>query len=234
MQALLSLYYQCCYQGHWRELNEVLKYSLTNPPRKKLLMKCVKGGHQYCIADKAIKEAIKNLNKVNILSVKYNNFEVLYADVRNAIGMIKGIGDLTIYDTALRLGFIMFPIVLPGEYIYLARGAKRGAEKLLGKTVHFREHISIFTPYFGNLSNHFIEDFLCVMEDFLCMGGEMTGNLIPPAICQCRCALELKGQHPKSSNQKGSCFCSRISNETGEFKDKYIDNGELTNNILLQ
>ena len=120
MQKLLSLYYQCCYQGHWRELNEVLKFSLTNPSpsQQKLLGKCVKGGHQYCIAEKVIRSAIRKLNSAKILSTKYNNFEVLYDDVRKTIGKIKGIGDLTIYDTALRIGFIMFPIVLPEEYVF--------------------------------------------------------------------------------------------------------------------
>ncbi len=231
MQNLLSLYYQCCYQGHWRELNEVLKYSLTNPSKKQLLRQCVKGGHQYCISKRAINNAVKKLNNAKILSTKYNNFEVLYNDVRNAIGKIKGIGDLTIYDTALRLGFIMFPIVLPEEYIYLARGAKRGAENLLGKAVHYREHFSIFTPYFGNLSSHFIEDFLCIMDEFLsnANGGVVVGKALPPAMCQCRCATDLNGQQSIGAIGNCSCFCSRIKNEIGEFKEEYIDNGKHTN-----
>ena len=230
MQKLLSVYYQCCYQGHWNELNRVLNYTFAKPSDEEgILHKCVKGAHQYCISKAAINNAVKNLKKARILSTKYNNFEVLYDDVRNAIANIKGIGDLTVYDTALRLGFIMFPIVLPNEYIYLARGAKRGAEKLLGKAVHYREHISIFMPYFGNLSPHFIEDFLCVMEDFLCTGGVIGGNALPPIICQCGCAVELKDHQSVSSTHNCSCFCSRINNEKGELKEEYLDNGEQTN-----
>ena len=225
MQELLSVYYQCCYQGHWRELNKLLDFSLTKPSHQQLLEKCVKGGHQYCISKDSIDKAVEKLKKAKILSIKYNNFEVLYDDVKNAIGNIKGIGDLTVYDTALRLGFIMFPIVLPREYVYLARGAKRGAENLLGKAVHYREHISIFAPYFGNLSSHFIEDFLCIMEDFLCIGGVSTGKALPPAICLCKCALEMKGQLSLSSIQNHSCFCSRLSNENGVLKEQYMDNG---------
>ena len=231
MQKLLSLYYQCCFHGHWNELNNVLKFKLSHSSKKKaLLAMCVKGAHQYCISKQSIKDAVIILTKAKILSTKYNNFEVLYDDVKNAIGNIKGIGDLTIYDTALRIGFIMYPIVLPNEYVYLARGAKRGAENLLGKTVHYREHISIFAPYFGNLSSHFVEDFLCVMEDFLSKGGVVSGKPLPPAICQCRCALELNGQQSITSIHNCSCFCSRIINESGEIIEKYLDNGEHINN----
>jgi len=231
MQELLSLYYQCCYQGHWRELNEVLKYSLTRPSQQTLLQKCVKGGHQYCIANASISQAVINLQNAGILTKKYADFEALYDDVRKIIGNISGIGDLTIYDTALRIGFIMFPIVLPQNYVYLARGAMRGAKKILGTNkLKYREQASVFSPYFGNLSSHFVEDFLCIMEDFLCKGGVVAGKPLPPAICQCNCATELRGQQPVSSSQNCSCFCSRLSNEKGEYKEEYIDNGEQINN----
>ena len=49
--------------------------------------------------------------------------------------------------------------------MYLAAGAKNGAEALLGKKgLRFREPTKLFEPSFGSLPSIFIEDMLCIYE----------------------------------------------------------------------
>ena len=227
MQKLLSTYYQCCYRGHWNELSRVLNYSLQTPPpaEKDILYMCVRGAHQYCIKSVAIKDAVDALYNAKVLHTKYIDFEALYDDIRSLLISISGIGNLTIYDTALRIGFIMNPIVLPRQYVYLACGAMRGAENLLNAkgALNYREPAYLFSPCFGNLSSHFVEDFLCVMEDFLCNGK--TQGAIPPAGCLCSCAKNLQQSQTNCVVPQDSCCCMRICNEKGELKDKYLDDG---------
>ena len=78
---------------------------------------------------------------------------------------IKGIGPLTCYDTAQRIGakIRLFP-----EHIYLHAGTKTGAEKLLGKRlkVKFINKTDLPNPFHNaNLTNAEIEDILCIYKD---------------------------------------------------------------------
>lgn len=235
MQRLLSIYYQCCYQGHWKELTDLLQFKLSKPPSQNLLYRCVKGGHQYCIANSAIQNAVDALQKSGILSKKYADFETLYEDVSKLLSPISGIGDLTIYDTALRIGFIQYPAIFPREYVYLARGAKTGAENLLGIKVAYREPISLFAQYFGNMSSHFVEDFLCVLKDFLVINGVKKGNIPPhPSICGCACSQSLAGKISqcgcsKSMPSKTCGCCVRHDRQMEDIDKENSDNGEKYN-----
>ena len=64
MQRLLSIYFKCCYRGHWNELCSVLDYFLQAPTPSNVdkLKVCVKGAHQYCISNAAINSAVTALN----------------------------------------------------------------------------------------------------------------------------------------------------------------------------
>jgi len=78
---------------------------------------------------------------------------------------VKGVGELTIYDTANRIGA---HLGLKPEHIYLHAGTKKGAEKLLGhriKAKHINAHD--LPPAFQNkaLSNAALEDILCIYKD---------------------------------------------------------------------
>ena len=234
MQRLLSIYFKCCYRGHWNELCSVLDYFLQAPTPSNVdkLKVCVKGAHQYCISNAAINSAVTALNNAGVLYKKYIDFEALYDDVRSIIGGIKGIGDLTIYDTALRIGFTMYPMVLPCRYVYLARGSKAGATKLLNPItpLNYREPACLFAPYFGNMSSHFIEDFLCVLKDYIYPFGAIPKTVtIPPysPYCKCTCSQNLRDKVDGccSSSNKSVCgsFCPRICDVNGNLDKEYLD-----------
>ena len=234
MQKLLSVYYQCCYKGHWRELNEVLNFKIANPSNEKgLLNKCVKGAHQRRLTSNTVDLAVNALYQARILHKTYIDFEAMYDEIRPLLTNIVGIGDLTVYDTALRIGFVMFPILLPQQYVYLARGAMDGAVKLLNapNQLKYREPSSRFAPYFGNLSSHFVEDFLCVMKKYLVAGGVNHKIPLPPdaSECGCLCAERVRNTHSGKADSvcsKDNCcgFCKRICNDKGEMNEDYIEN----------
>lgn len=122
-------------------------------------------------------------------------FEDILAELkRNAI---KGIGPLTLYDTATMLAFPK------GKYpakVYLHAGTAKGAKAIgvTGKEVDKQVFVNI-CPDFQILSAAQIEDFLCVYAPYLlqdmdaiakiqkrasngCAGGGMSGGCRPPCL----------------------------------------------------
>lgn len=92
----------------------------------------------------------------------FKDFESLY-DYLRPKQKIKYIGDITIYDAIFRLGLNIG--ILPHDYVYLHRGAMKGAKKLLNKrTLNFREPITKFPPQVQSL-DWLIEPFLCLKKD---------------------------------------------------------------------
>lgn len=84
-------------------------------------------------------------------------------------GKVDNVGDLWSYDTALRIGFKLriYPNV-----VYLQRGARVGARKLLGKKKIIGRYLSkdIFIeriPELNELECYEIEHFLCDFKDRL-------------------------------------------------------------------
>ncbi|MBR3433783.1 MAG: hypothetical protein IKH05_09625 [Bacteroidaceae bacterium] len=147
-----------------------------------VLRKCVRGvssrGHQYCISSSAIGKAVNNLLsgtfikngnvlpfvKGNTISEDFENFEELYDAVNNLINN-PGIGKVTIYDTARRIGHILDTPIYPQKYVYLpAKKVKNAASFIVGKEVENIEPLSLFYPHFGTLPPTFIEDILCVFS----------------------------------------------------------------------
>lgn len=163
------------------EMNDIREKYRNGVKIDEILNDCVcnRHGHQYCIPKNAVKEAVDALMKSvfvcgktskpfvlgNKLFNGFADFEQLYDFVNSVIGKISGIGPLTVYDTAKRIGHIFENPIYPKQYVYLAAGAMAGAIKLLNrKTLSFREPIIVFQPYFGTLSSIFIEDILCIYK----------------------------------------------------------------------
>ena len=167
------------------EMNEIRESYRNGASIEDVLNKCVcnRHGHQYCIATAAVEAAAKALKEASFVCSRmckvpfvdagkiysgFNDFEELYDFIKSVIGEIKGIGSLTVYDTAKRIGLLLDTPIYPKMYVYLAAGAKKGAESLLGKKdLHFREPIDYFKPHFGTLPSIFIEDMLCIFENEL-------------------------------------------------------------------
>ena len=124
MKQLIHYYNKYCI-GQFVEMNRCVDEYFYPKTKNGWLYLCVKGAHQYCIKIDAINRFITNLIGINInqlQSQKYCDFEDLYAHIARC--QVKGIGDLTLYDTALRIGHVMHPCIYPKQYVYLARGAK--------------------------------------------------------------------------------------------------------------
>ena len=109
----------------------------------------------------------------------YRTFEELYDWVESNIKKpIHGIGPLTTYDIALRLGFLYDEPLLPKEQVYIQAGAQTGIKALSADPAYsslFPERdwkvgaypIADFKAAFGDMESMFIEDFLCVFHSQL-------------------------------------------------------------------
>lgn len=118
--------------------------------------------------------------EVNDRKPVFVDFESLYEDVRKDLDSVGGIGDMTIYDTALRIGWNQEPRLIPEKYVYLHRGAMDGALALLklsrlsGKPyfsyegkLGYRVPITCFREDLQALGANHLEDFLCIFHQFL-------------------------------------------------------------------
>lgn len=127
------------------------------PNRKRL-------SHQRRITKSALVESQQRL--LGSLSVlrQAQSFEELHELVALLIRTIPGIGDLTIYDTSLRIGA---KLNLSPEHIFLHAGTRKGA-KQLGLNMS-REYLTLdeVPEQLRRLLPREIEDFLCIYKDQL-------------------------------------------------------------------
>jgi len=117
--------------------------------------------HQYRIPNSVLDEfAMLILRKGREIN-KVKTFDDLINIIQAC--KIKGVSELTIYDTAQRIG--VYLKVYPTK-IYLHRGTRVGAEKLLGKisgrTITKNDLPSAFQN--SNLTPSQIEDLLCIYK----------------------------------------------------------------------
>ncbi|MBO5703483.1 MAG: hypothetical protein J6R91_02765 [Bacteroidaceae bacterium] len=180
----------CC--SMVEEMNQILKdYKSKTKTINEILWDCVcvRHGHQYCISNDAVNAAVAALLESEVMLANLHqykpfvsgkqfvkgfvDFEELYDFVCSVIGKINGIGPLTVYDTAKRIGHLLTPAIYPKQYVYLAAGALEGAKMLLGdKKLKFREPIKRFEPYFGTLGSLYIEDILCIYKADFVLGSK--------------------------------------------------------------
>ena len=127
--------------------------------------------HQRRIREAILQTAKNNLLRVNLEYSK--TFSELHARVKKAIGYISGIGELTIYDTALRIGAYLR---LEPELIYLHAGVRYGVKALgLDHRLNTLER-SKLPKEFHLLKPHEIEDCLCIYKKEL--GGKRIGRKV--------------------------------------------------------
>lgn len=135
---------------------------------------CNRNRHQYCISQKAVDMAVEELMKEKDIlphSSFNQNFEVLYDRVKAAIGNIPGIGNSTLYDTCIRLGWTFDEEVKPSKYVYVHRDLVESAEAILGKkydTVKAADRPAILLEKFNNAEPEFKELNALEIENLLC------------------------------------------------------------------
>ncbi len=120
--------------------------------------------HQRRIPRKVLEAAKQQLTQSHKAIRRCNKFEQLFELVKRKIVTIKGIGELTLYDTTLRIG--AFLELFPSD-VYLHAGTRVGA-KALGLN-HRAKKLppSAFPPQLRSLKPHEIEDLLCIYKDSL-------------------------------------------------------------------
>lgn len=168
-------------------LNNVLKCRQYSKGKMspRLLENIIIGGHQhrlkhhakvnYPILKRNIRVALTNPFPILTPSKPYKDFVDLYDELKRRLypygKFIKGIGDLTLYDMALRIGYIMLPEpVLPDKKLYLFSGAFDGYCELqrcysslgLPSLIPGVYDMTLLSGVFGSLSSMFVEDLLCV------------------------------------------------------------------------
>ena len=88
-------------------------------------------------------------------------FHELWECVQSAIGDIRGVGELTVYDTAIRIGAFLR---LEPERVYLHAGTREGARSLsLGAGREWLE-IRELPVQFRQLKGRRLEDVLCIYK----------------------------------------------------------------------
>lgn len=116
-------------------------------------------GHQCRLTKKALKEAYRRLQRVDLRAC--TTFHQLFTEIEEQIGQITGIGPLMVYDTALRIGAFL---ELEPEKVYLHRGSRDGARAIgLGKGKDTLEVSELPRP-FHRLRPREIEDCLCIYK----------------------------------------------------------------------
>jgi len=96
------------------------------------------------------------------LSVKAADFAALHRLVEDQIGGIKGVGDLTVYDIAHRIGARFGKVP---ERVYLHAGTRIGARAFDISGASFDP--KILPQPFSRLAPSEIEDCLCIHKDEL-------------------------------------------------------------------
>ncbi len=130
---------------------------------------CRRHSHQYRIAAADLKTWTTTLlsNETSIDHCKlYNQLHLLFTHLKT-----PGIGPLTVYDTALRIGY--FKKIYPVE-VYLHAGTAHGATALGDWRGREKLLINELPTEMGKLKPHEIEDCLCVCKNqlhWLCIKG---------------------------------------------------------------
>lgn len=92
---------------------------------KGVLVRCP---HQWRVRHRAINSIWERLQDLKECIASARDFEELYKIIEE--NRVPDIGDLTIYDIAVRVGYLQTPKVLPQEFVYIHAGAKKGVKAL--------------------------------------------------------------------------------------------------------
>jgi hypothetical protein len=106
---------------------------------------------------------------------KCKSFHELWQLIRKILGTVTGLGELYIYDTALRIGAYLN--ILP-ERVYLHAGTRTGA-KAFGITSRHTEWLDVdeLPAPLKELPPHEVEDILCIYK------GDAKGDTMPVKRC---------------------------------------------------
>jgi hypothetical protein len=122
--------------------------------------------HQHRISGAVLELAEARLQEIQGQLKRAKNFDALHRIIAERIGSISGVGALTVYDIAHRIGayFRIYP-----ELVYLHAGTRKGAAFWGIKGDAFDPGI-LPKPFF-RLQPYEIEDCLCLYKNDFGIGG---------------------------------------------------------------
>ncbi|HKH80480.1 MAG TPA: hypothetical protein VKA03_02515 [Methylovirgula sp.] len=123
---------------------------------------CKRHPHQRRIPGALLKPAERKLQGIRSKLTRAKTFDEVHALVDEAIGNIRGIGELTIYDIAHRIGAFLDK---EPTRVYLHAGTRAGA-RLMGFTGTSLDPTQL-PPAFSRLTAAEIEDCLCIYREDL-------------------------------------------------------------------
>jgi hypothetical protein len=141
-----------------RSLKEAIEYAALS-----MLCDGKRHPHQYRLKREVLAEGEGRLQKCAQDLQACGSFDELHELVRDEIGGIGGIGPLTIYDVAERIGTHLGSKYEP-ELVYLHAGTAAGAEALGLDTRRESLNPSELPPEFRPLRPREIEDCLCLYK----------------------------------------------------------------------
>jgi hypothetical protein len=142
-----------------------IQKTLPDAISKAALAELPNGGrfsHQWRIPGPVLAQARDALLKLDYSTVR--TFAELYEKVAVPLRPIRGIGLLTIYDTAHRIGAFL---KLSPEQVYLHAGVRTGAKALGLGDWQSKLPMSVFPPVFQRLRPEQVEDCLCIYKSHL-------------------------------------------------------------------
>ena len=115
--------------------------------------------HQRRIPSALLREIDRRLQTVASDLAGTQDFSALLGIVEREIGQIHGVGELTVYDVAHRVGAFLGKAP---ALVYLHRGTREGARHLgfMGKAIDPR----MLPPAFNKLTPAEVEDCLCIYK----------------------------------------------------------------------
>lgn len=118
--------------------------------------------HQRRLQEPVLAEGRRRLLQAIGRLQRASSFDELFSFVESCIGDVDGIGELTVYDTALRIGAKLN--LEPGR-VYLHRGTREGARRLGIGSSDLSIPIDRLPPPLRKLKAREIEDVLCIYKD---------------------------------------------------------------------
>lgn len=131
--------------------------------------------HQRQVLRRILNAFENRMNSLD-LSRPFSDFDELFEYVAANSGLTNTKCLLT-YDFCLRMGQHLSPVLEPKDYVYLFRGAREGAENILGKLPShvYKLPTGVLQDALGTtLSSMEIEDLLCVCKDCLKHMGPLS------------------------------------------------------------
>lgn len=120
--------------------------------------------HQRRVPRAALRRSAERLQDALPAVKACRDFDALYALIQSTVGGLRGIGPLTVYDTANRLGG---KLKLEPRRVYLHAGTSAGARALGIPIEQATVEMSALPKEFWRLRPREVEDALCIFKDRL-------------------------------------------------------------------